>query len=84
MTITVYTKPKCVQCHYTTTLLDKLHLVFTARDVTTDDGAAREARALGRELGLQLPFVVVSYANGQGTQRWAGFCVDKIRGLITT
>ena len=82
MKIIVYSKPSCIQCRYTKELLDKLHLIFTALDVTKDDAAARDARQLGRELGLQLPFVVVSHANGQGGQAWAGFIPDKIRGLL--
>lgn len=83
MRIIVYSKPSCVQCLWTKNLLNQLHLVFTALDVTTDDAAARDARILGRELGFNLPLVVVSYANGQGRQAWAGFCVDKIRGLLS-
>jgi glutaredoxin-like protein NrdH len=82
MIIIVYSKPLCVQCRYTKQLLDKLQLIFTDRDVTTDQTAAHEAHHLAAELGLQLPFVVVSHTHGQPTQRWAGFCDDKIRGLL--
>lgn len=82
MKIIVYTKPACVQCVWTKALLNQLKLIFTELDVITNDAATREARRLSRELGLQLPFVVVSHANGQGQQQWAGFNVDRIRGLL--
>lgn len=82
MKIVVYTKPQCVQCRYTKALLDQLHLIFTALDVTKDDAAAQDARQLAYELGTTLPFVVVSHANGKGRQQWAGFIPDKIRGLL--
>jgi glutaredoxin-like protein NrdH len=82
MKIVVYTKPACPQCIWTKNLLNTLHLIFTDLDIITDAAAAREARTLSRELGQTLPFVVVSHANGQGQQRWAGFIPDKIRGLL--
>jgi len=83
MKIVVYSKPQCIQCFYTKSELKRLHLIFTDLDVTTDDAAAKDARQLGRELGtIRLPFVVVYHANGKGQQQWAGFNVDKIRGLL--
>ena len=82
MKITVYSKPSCIQCRYTKELLDKLHLIFTALDVTTDQEAAHQAHHLAVELGFTLPFVVVSHTHGQPTQQWAGFIPDRIRGLL--
>jgi glutaredoxin-like protein NrdH len=81
MNITVYTTPGCVQCHYTQTELEKLHLVFTALDVTIDDAAASTVRQLARILKrTMLPIVTVTHDNG-ALDMWSGFCVDKIRGL---
>jgi glutaredoxin-like protein NrdH len=81
MTITLYTKPNCVQCHYTQNELKKLHLTFTEKDVTTDDAAANIARQLGRILKRTLlPIVTVTHDNG-AKDMWSGFSPDKIRGL---
>jgi glutaredoxin-like protein NrdH len=80
--IVVYGKPSCVQCRYTRTELDKLGLIYESLDVTKDAAAQQDARRLADTLGRTLPIVVVSYANGQGSQSWAGFQPDKIRGLV--
>lgn len=60
--------------------LDRLGLVFEDIDVTKDQTAANDARRIGRRHGQSFPVVVVSNGNGQDV--WAGFKLDKIRGLI--
>jgi glutaredoxin-like protein NrdH len=83
MKIVVYGREACIQCRYTRNEMHKLGLRFEDRDVTKDSTAASECRQLGRELGFNLPIVVVSHTHGQPQQRWAGFNPDRIRGLIT-
>lgn len=84
MKVTVYGKPKCVQCEYTCKELDKLVEKgqlpgYEYRDVTTDSEAAKDVRATGV---TQLPVIVVS--NERRTERWSGFKIDKLRGLRST
>ncbi|STC68739.1 glutaredoxin-like protein NrdH [Corynebacterium pilosum] len=72
MSITVYTKPACMQCNFTTKALDKAGLDYTLVDISMDDEARDYVLALGH---LQAPVVEV---NGE---HWSGFRPDRIRGL---
>lgn len=72
MSITVYSKPACVQCTATTRALDRQGIDYTIIDVSTDN----EAYELVQELGYrQVPVVVA------GEQHWAGFRPDMISSL---
>lgn len=72
MSITVYSKPACVQCEATYRALDKKGVEYTVVDVTQD----AEAMALVRELGyLQAPVVVA------GDTHWSGFRPDRIAAV---
>jgi len=72
MSITVYSKPACVQCEATKRALDKKGLKYDVVDVTEDP----EALALVRELGyLQAPVVVADDTH------WSGFRPDQITAL---
>ncbi|WP_394280716.1 glutaredoxin-like protein NrdH [Corynebacterium sp.] len=72
MAITVYTKPACMQCNFTTKALDKAGLDYNLVDISLDDDARDYVLALGH---LQAPVVEV---NGE---HWSGFRPDRIRGL---
>ena len=69
MTITVYTKPGCVQCNATFKALDKAGIEYTVIDVTTDEDAHAYVQSLGY---LAAPVVVT------GQDHWAGFRPDRI------
>ena len=72
MTITVYSKPACVQCTATTRALDRQGIDYTVVDVSAD----AEAYELVQDLGYrQVPVVVA------GEQHWAGFRPDMISAL---
>ncbi len=71
-TITVYTKPACVQCNATYRALDKAGLDYEVVDITTDNDARDYVMSLGH---LQAPVVVA------GEQNWAGFRPDRIKSL---
>ena len=71
-TITVYTKPACVQCNATYKALDKQGLTYQVVDITTDDTARDYVMSLGY---LQAPVVVA------GDEHWSGFRPDHIRRL---
>ncbi|KZY02945.1 glutaredoxin-like protein NrdH, partial [Sulfitobacter sp. HI0023] len=69
MSITVYSKPACVQCTATTRALAAKGIAFDLVDLTEDD----EAMARVTELGYrQVPVVTA------GDDHWAGFRPDKI------
>ena len=72
MTITVYTKPACVQCNATYKALDKLGLDYAVVDITEEPEARDYVMALGY---LQAPVVVA------GNEHWSGFRPDRIKAL---
>jgi glutaredoxin-like protein NrdH len=73
MTITVYSKPACVQCTATTRALDRQGIDYTVVDVSTDAAAHELVLGLGYR---QVPVVVA------GEQHWAGFRPDMISALV--
>ncbi|RJK99498.1 glutaredoxin-like protein NrdH [Paracoccus aestuarii] len=72
MTITVYSKPACVQCTATTRALDAKGLDYHVIDLTQDD----EAMARVTQLGYRQAPVVMA-----GDRHWAGFRPDMIGQL---
>ncbi|MBO9101309.1 MULTISPECIES: glutaredoxin-like protein NrdH [unclassified Rhizobium] len=72
MTITVYSKPACVQCTATTRALDRQGLDYRIVDVSVDDEAFATVQGLGYR---QVPVVVA------GDAHWAGFRPDMISAL---
>jgi len=72
MTITVYTKPACVQCNATYKALDKQGLAYKVVDITEVPEARDYVMALGY---LQAPVVVA------GGEHWSGFRPDRIKAL---
>ena len=74
MTITVYTKPACVQCNATYKALDKAGIAYEKVDISIDDEAREYVLALGY---LQAPVVVTD------SEHWSGFRPDRIKALST-
>ncbi|KQR30664.1 MULTISPECIES: glutaredoxin-like protein NrdH [Agrobacterium] len=74
MTITVYSKPACVQCTATTRALDRQGLDYTIVDVSTDEQAYEHVLGLGYR---QVPVVIA------GEMHWAGFRPDMISTLAS-
>jgi len=72
MTVTVYTKPACVQCNATYKALDKLGVEYDVVDISLDAEARDYVMALGY---LQAPVVVA------GDDHWSGFRPDRIKAL---
>lgn len=73
MSITVYTKPACVQCNATYKALDKAGLEYDLIDISEDAEARDYVMALGY---LQAPVVVV------GDAHWSGYRPDRIKSLV--
>ncbi|HEX8049557.1 glutaredoxin-like protein NrdH [Rhizobium sp.] len=72
MSITVYSKPACVQCTATTRALDRHGIDYRIIDVSIDDAAFELVQGLGYR---QVPVVVA------GERHWAGFRPDMISAL---
>jgi len=70
--VTVYTKPACVQCNATYRALDREGIAYNTVDISTDENALDELKALGYQ---QAP--VVSAPIGD----WSGFNPGKIKEL---
>ena len=71
-TVTVYSKPSCVQCNATYRALDNKGINYQVIDVTADDAAAEYVKRLGY---MQAPVVVTD------DEHWSGFRPDKIEAL---
>ncbi|KRE28284.1 glutaredoxin-like protein NrdH [Agromyces sp. Soil535] len=74
MTVTVFTKPSCVQCNATYRALDAKGIDYIVVDLSTDEQALEQVKELGY---LQAPVVIA------GDQHWSGFRPDKIDELAT-
>ena len=72
MTVTVYTKPACVQCNATYRALDKKGITYQVVDMSQDAEALERVRALGY---MQAPVVITD------SDSWSGFRPDKINEL---
>lgn len=72
-TITVYTKPGCVQCDATFRALDAAGIEYTTIDITDDPQARDYVLSLGY---LAAPVVYISEA-----LHWSGFRPDQLRRL---
>jgi len=72
MSITVYSKPACVQCTATTRALEAKGISFDVIDLTEDAAAMEMVQGLGYR---QAPVVVA------GQEHWAGFRPDLIGRL---
>ena len=72
MSITVYSKPMCVQCDATKRALNKQDLVYEEVDLTEDPNALEFVKSLGY---VQAPVVMA------GDQHWAGYRPDLIKKI---
>ncbi|WP_046397026.1 glutaredoxin-like protein NrdH [Photorhabdus luminescens] len=72
MSITIYSKPDCVQCNATYQALNRRNIPYQIVDLTENPQALATIRAMGYQ---QVPVVVTD------TQHWSGFHPDKINAL---
>lgn len=73
MTITVYSKPACVQCTATYRALDKQGLSYNVIDLSEDAEALDFVLSLGYQ---QAPVVVA------GDDHWSGYRPDRIKAAV--
>ena len=74
MTVTVYTKPSCVQCNATYRALDSKGIEYEVLDLSVDENALAQVKELG---DLQAPVVITDEGH------WSGFRPDKIDELAS-
>lgn len=74
MTVTVYTKPGCVQCNATFKALEKNHISYSKVDVSADEQAREFIQSLGY---ASVPVVIAA------GDHWGGFKPDRIKGLTS-
>lgn len=73
MTVTVYTKPNCIQCNATYRALNSEGVEYSTIDVSEDGDALLTIKNLGY---LQVPVVLT-----EDGDHWSGFRPDKINAL---
>lgn len=76
MTITVYSKPSCVQCTATKKALDKAGVGYDEVDISVDDAARDYIMGLGFK---QAPVVIPPAGESEA---WSGFRPDKTKAAI--
>ncbi|MFE6966789.1 glutaredoxin-like protein NrdH [Agromyces sp. NPDC057679] len=69
MSVTVYTKPSCVQCNATYRDLDSKGIAYEVIDMSVDEAALEKVKELGY---LQAPVVITD------DDDWSGYRPDKI------
>ena len=79
MDITVYSKPRCVQCSPTKRELRYEGVQYTDVDVS-EDAAAFEF--IMGPASSRAPVVVVRDDDGRITDHWAGFRPDRIKAVV--
>lgn len=72
MSITIYSKPRCVQCDATYRAFDKLGVSYEIVDVSADRDALDYIVSLGY---MQAPVVVTP------DDHWSGFRPDRIKAV---
>lgn len=72
MSITVYSKPNCVQCNATYRALDRLGHPYEVIDISQDASARDYVMSLGH---LQAPVVITD------DESWSGYSPDRIDAL---
>ncbi|MGO2633378.1 MAG: glutaredoxin-like protein NrdH [Galactobacter sp.] len=75
MSVTVYTKPSCVQCNATYRALDRKGIEYKKVDISQDAAALERIRDLGY---MQAPVVITE------SDSWSGFRPDKIEEIAAT
>lgn len=81
MSITIYSRPACVQCTATYRWADGLGLSYKVINVSEDAAALDTVKALGY---LAAPVVVVRDAADAIIEHWAGFRPDALDRLAAS
>ena len=79
--ITVYSKPRCVQCDATKRWLDKRNIPYNLVDITESPADAAAIKELGFQ---QAPVVIVSTGDPETDLMWSGFEINNLNKYIHT
>lgn len=74
MSVTIFTKPACVQCDATKKALDKKQIDYETIDLTQDAEAMEKVQSLGYR---SAPVVITD------TAHWSGFRPDMIQKIAS-
>ena len=77
--ITVYSKPRCMQCEMTKMWLNQNNIEFENVDIEVNPGALELLRYYGWQT---LPVVTLDDELGDKTKTWAGFQIEKLEALL--
>lgn len=77
--ITVYSKPRCMDCMYTKMYLEQNKIEYENVDIEANPGAFELLKHYGWQT---LPVVAIDDELSDKTKTWAGFQIDKLEELI--
>ena len=77
--LTVYSKPRCMECMYTKMWLDQNKIEYENVDIEANTGAFELIKHYGF---TSLPVVVIDDEFEDPNKTWMGFQVDKLERLI--
>ena len=77
--LTVYSKPRCMDCMYTKMYLDQNKIKYENVDIEANPGAFELLKHYGF---TSLPVVVIDDEFSDPNKAWTGFQVDKLERLI--
>ena len=73
MSVTVYSKPNCMQCNFTKKYLKERDIAFEEIDVTKDEDALNKIKDMGYQA---VPVVITD------NDHWYGFRPEKLAELV--
>lgn len=77
--LTVYSKPRCMQCEFTKIWLTKNKIEFEAVDIEANPGALELLRHYGWQT---LSVVAIDDELSDESKAWSGFQIDKLEALL--
>ena len=77
--ITVYSKPRCMQCEMTKIWLNQNNIPFETIDIEANPGALELLRHYGWQT---LPVVAIDDEISDKSKSWSGFQIENLKELI--
>lgn len=77
--LTVYSKPRCMQCEMTKMWLNQNKIEFESVDIEANPGAFELLKHYGYS---SLPVVVIDDEFDNPDKVWSGFQIDKLESLM--
>lgn len=77
--LTVYSKPRCMQCEMTKIWLTQNKIPFEAVDIEANPGAFELIKHYGYS---SLPVVAIDDELSDNSKSWSGFQIDKLEALL--